>query len=413
MASKKIAADDFDWSLESYDDPDYGEIKEWTYDTGKDEFMIQSYVDEDGIEHFDATSSVNGLLNDTFDGFDSFKEAENACYNAADRDDEKEADDPFATEASAKKAEWSTVDYSDYPGMEDVTDAQTMTDEANDDDYTLLQYSDGHVELEVNGNNEASYSSMDEAKQDVYDIILDTGYLTVKDPESILDSKVYDNGDTAKILCAEDSDEIELFVINAEGDIVFRDNGNKSELDQLKNECDEREGNTMTAANKKASIKTAHDVSNLDAAISVLSDQLELDPDNELADMLADLVEYRNSEAEETVEDEIEAHGENVPITEQDKPEETAERGVTASVKKADLEGWKEDEPGTFYKEFSNDFEVFVGDATGNGFGYTILNNTDNDLPSNELYSKDGFDSIEEAKAAADAWWEENEHYFA
>jgi hypothetical protein len=80
-----------------------------------------------------------------------------------------------AVKASVKKAEWTTVDYSDYPGMEDVTDAQTMTDEANDDDYVLLQYSDGHVELEVNGNDEASYSSMDEAKQDVYDIILDNG----------------------------------------------------------------------------------------------------------------------------------------------------------------------------------------------------------------------------------------------
>jgi hypothetical protein len=251
MAAKKTAAGDFDWSLESYDDPDYGEIKEWTYDTGKDEFTIQSYVDEDGIEHFDATSSVNGLLNENFGVFDSFEEAENACYNAADLDDENEADDPFATEASAKKA------------------------------------SDGW-----------------------------TGYLTVKDPESILDSKVYDNGDTAKILYTEESDEVELFVINSEGDVIFRDNGNKSEIDQLKNEWDERETDMTTNANKQASVKQAHDVSNLDAAISALSDQLALDPDNELADMLADLVEYRNDEADETVEDEIEEHGGNVPITE-------------------------------------------------------------------------------------------------
>jgi hypothetical protein len=252
MAAKKTAADDFDWSLESYDDPDYGEIKEWTYSTGKDEFTIQSYVDEDGFEHFDATSSVNGLLNDSFDGFDSFEEAENACYNAADLDDEKEADDPFATEASAKKAHLDGWE-EDEPGtfykeLSNGFEGFVGDATGNGFGYTILNNTDNDLP-----SNEL-YSK--------------DGFDSIEEAEAAADAWVASN---------------------------------------------------ITASKHEASVKKAHDVSNLDVAISALSDQLALDPDDELADMLSDLVEYRNGEAKETVEDEFEAHGENVPITESAK----------------------------------------------------------------------------------------------
>jgi hypothetical protein len=274
MAAKKTAADDFDWSLESYDDPDYGKIKEWTYDTGKDEFTIQSYVDEDGIEHFDATSSVNGLLNDTFYGFDSFEEAENACYNAADLDDDKEADDPFATEASAKKASEGWID----------TGVEPYGSEYDD-------YSDGYASIvQLNGSEYKDYGN---------------GYAA-----------------TVRLFEANGDDyNVNFEIVDAEtGETVYFDaDADYYTFSEAKRAADAWVASNVNASKHKASVKKAHDVSNLDAAISALSDQLALDPDNELADMLADLVEYRNGEAEETVEDEIEAHGENVPITESAK----------------------------------------------------------------------------------------------
>jgi hypothetical protein len=394
MAAKKTAADDFDWSLESYDDPDYGEIKEWTYDTGKDEFTIQSYVDEDGIEHFDATSSVNGLLNENFDGFDSFEDAENACYNAADLDDEREADDPFATEASAKKASDQLKYECDEREADMTTNAnkQASTSKASEgwidtgvepygseyDDYSngyaavvqlngseYKDYGNGYAAIvrlfKANGDDyNVSFEVVDAETGETVYFDADSDYYTFSEAKRAADAWVSQNVTASKHQASVKKADLDGwkkvslgasrhnylngyyayawdgstgdtpgFQLWQKGLRLLHEQGNMTgTLEEIEAAADAWfEANRISLmtrrgsrhAHKKASVKQAHDVSNLDAAISALSDQLALDPDNELADMLADLVEYRNSEAEETAEDEIEAHGENVPITESAK----------------------------------------------------------------------------------------------
>jgi hypothetical protein len=74
-----------------------------------------------------------------------------------------------------------------------------------------------------------------------------------------------------------------------------------------------------------------------------------------------------------------------------------------ASKRAIASEGWIEDGPGLYYKEYSDGYYSFVGNASGNGFGYTV-----SDANDNIIKNQDGFASLDEAKNASDDWVAQN-----